>query len=370
VDRGKQVERYVKRGIFGLLAGGATREADVTKVDLRGVRRILLVRANVRLGNLLIITPAIAAIRQALPRARIDVLCDAAYGCILSSDPFVDHVVGINRRVMRDPLALAALVRGLRRRRYDLVVECARGGSFLGAILTRLTAGRMRIASVDGRYRRFFNVYVPRSRRTHKVDLLLDLLAGIGIPAQSPELRMVLTDAERTTAANRWTSWGVPADREIVAIHLGGRGTKRWPVERFAELARRMPPDVSVALFAGPEDRDLLAQIEADLPRSVIVPPELPVREFAALLAGCTLVVTADTGPMHLAGAVGTPTVTITQTTKSADYAPQGPRHRTVHEVGGPSVQRVLAAVDEALGDERRAGDRGRTGDVQPGNFP
>ena len=357
VDRGKRVERYLKRRIFGVLAGSGSREGAGTRVDLRAVRRVLFVRVNVRLGNLLLITPAIASVRLALPQARIDVLCDAAYGCILSSDPFVDRVVGIDRRTMRDPLAMAALVHRLRRRRYDLVVEGARGGSFLGAVLTGLTAGHVRVASVGGRYGRFFNVLVPRGRRPHKVDLLLDLLAGIGIPSRSSELRMVLTDAERATAAGRWRSWGVPPRRAVVGINLGGRGSKRWPVERFAELARRIAScaDVSVALLGGPEDRDSLVQVAAHLPRDVVVPPELPVREFAALLATCAAVVTADTGPMHLAAAVGTPTVAVMQAEKSVDYAPRGPGHRTVHALGGPSVERVLAAVDEALRD--RQGD-------------
>ena len=370
MDHGKQIERRLKRGIFGWLAHSASRQADVASVDLRTVRRVLLVRTNVRLGNLLLITPAIASVRRALPNARIDVLCDAAYGCILSSDPLVDRVVGIDRRVMRDPLAFASLVRGLRRARYDLVVECARGGSFLGAMLTRLTAGRLRVASIHCRYRRFFNVFVPGSRRTHKVDLLLDLLAAIGIPAGSGELRMVLTDGERADAASRWRSWGAPAGHRIVGINVGGRGVKQWPMGRFAELTRRLPSlvAVSVALLAGPEDRERLECIRADMPPGVIVPPRLPVREFAALLTGCTLVVTSDTGPMHLAAAVGTPTIAITQSPRSADYVPRGPAHRAVHRVGGPSVDSVMAAVEEALGEP--PGTRRRNPDRQYTNRP
>lgn len=351
MDLGKRVERHLKRRIFGLLARSASVHADGATIDLRTVHRVLLVRTNVRLGNLLLITPAIAAMRQALPYARIDVLCDAAYGCVLASDPAVDDIVAIDRRIMRDPVALAGLVRRLRRARYDLVLECARGGSFLGALFTRLTGGRLRVTNAAGRYGRFFNVHVPRSSRTHKVDLLLDLLATIGVPASSRELRMVLTDNERAKASGRWTSWGVAAGRVILGVNLGGRGDKQWPAERFAELAQRLPSlgDVSVALFAGPQDQARLAQVRTDLPPGVVVPPVLSVREFAALLAGCTLVVTSDTGPMHLAAAVGTPAIVITQTTRSAAYIPPGRAHRAVHAVGGPSVDRVLAAVEEAL---------------------
>src|SRR5262245_60772510 len=105
MDRGKRIERWLKRRIFGLFAGRAPTHA--VAVDLGSVHRVLLVRANVRLGNLLLITPAIAALRQALPQARIDVLCDAAYGCLLAADPAVNEVVPINRRIMRSPAPFA-----------------------------------------------------------------------------------------------------------------------------------------------------------------------------------------------------------------------------------------------------------------------
>ena len=130
MDLGKRIERRLKRRIFGLVAGRASARTNGAAVDLNSVHRVLLVRANVRLGNLLLITPAIAALHEALPHARIDVLCDAAYGCLLAADPAVNAVVPINRRIMRSPVALAGLVGGLRSTGYDLVIECARGGSF------------------------------------------------------------------------------------------------------------------------------------------------------------------------------------------------------------------------------------------------
>jgi len=354
MDLGKRIERRLKRRIFGLVAGRASARTNGAAVDLSSVHRVLLVRANVRLGNLLLITPAIAALHEALPHARIDVLCDAAYGCLLAADPAVNAVVPINRRIMRSPVALAGLVGGLRSTGYDLVIECARGGSFLGAVLSRLSGGRLRVGSAEGRYGRFFNVQVPRGRRTHKVDLLLDLLAGIGIPAAGSELRMVLTDVERAVASARWASLGVPPGRPVIGVNLGGRGRKQWPAERFLDLTRRLTliAGTHVALFGGPEERTVREYVaRAGLPEHAVVVPLVPVREFAALLAGCAVVVTADTGPMHLAAAVHTPTVVIARTVASADYAPRTDRHRVVFAGDDSSVERVLLAVADALSE-------------------
>jgi ADP-heptose:LPS heptosyltransferase len=77
---------------------------------------------------------------------------------------------------------------------------------------------------------------------------------------------------------------------------------------------------------------------------------QVPVREFAALLAGCSVVVTADTGPMHLAATVHTPTIVIARTAASANYAPQTDRHRVVFAADDSSVECVLLAVADALG--------------------
>lgn len=352
MDLGKRIERRLKRRIFGLVARRGSAQRGAAAVDLGAVRRVLLVRANVRLGNLLLITPAIAALRQALPTARIDVLCDAAYGCLLAADPAVNDVVPVDRPTLRNPIALARLARRLRRTRYDLVIECARGGSFLGAVLTRLSGGRWRVGSSEGRYGRFFNVQVPRGRRTHKVDLLLDLLAGIGVPPAGSELRMVLTDEERAAAAERWASWGVSPGRPVIGVNLGGRGRKQWPIERFLDLTRRLAriAGAHVALFGGPEERALQEYVaQAGLPERTVVVPLVPVREFAALLAGCTVVVTADTGPMHLAAAVHTPTVVIARTEASSDYAPRTESDRLVRAADDASVERVLLAVADAL---------------------
>jgi ADP-heptose:LPS heptosyltransferase len=172
------------------------------------------------------------------------------------------------------------------------------------------------------------------------------------VPAAGTDLRMVLTDAERAAASARWASLGVPPGRPVIGVNLGGRGRKQWPAERFLDLTRRLAllTDCHVALFGGPEERGVQEYVAGGgLPEQAVVVPLVPVREFAALLAGCAVVVTADTGPMHLAAAVHTPTVVIARTAASADYAPRADRHRVVFAADESSVERVLLAVADAL---------------------
>src|SRR5262249_3911566 len=81
----------------------------------------------------------------------------------------------------------------------------------------------------------------------------------------------------------------------------------------------------------------------------VVLAPQLGIRDFAAMLSRCTLVVTGDTGPMHLAAAVGTPTVAVFRTTNAQSYAPRGPLHRAIQTPAEEAIGRVVAAVEDIL---------------------
>lgn len=351
MDFRKRVERALKRTLFGGILGAKDGGAVRGSVDTGAVRRVLLVRANFRMGNLLLVTPALAALRHAMPRARIDVLGPRGYVDLLAHSPDVDGCIGIDRRSLSRPLALVRLVRQLRRGRYDLALDGGRGSSFLGAFLVRASGSPLRVAVHGARYQRLFNVHVQRRKATHKVDLLLALLEEIGVPATTREVRVALTAAEHDLAAARWQALGLPAAAPVVAINVGARGAKRWPSERVVELVRalRAREEVPILLIAGPEDEARLGEILPQLAADVTVAPRLPVREFAALLSRCAVLVTGDTGPMHLAAAVGVPIVGLFVSPRSAYFAPRGSRHRALFVGREPRAAEVLAAVLEAV---------------------
>lgn len=355
MDVGKRIERRLKRAIFGTIfsrmaSSPARSTIDPADVDLATVCRVLVVRPNFRMGNLLLLTPALAALRQRLPGARIDVVGTGDYLSLLAHSPDIDGLIQVNRHSFA-PRALLRLTRYLRESRYDLAIDGARGSSFLGACVVGLSRSRYRVGSADGRYRRCFNVAVDvRHGPLHKVDLLLGLLDGIGIPPATREMKVVLTPAEQRDAAARWADLGLAGRRHTVGINLGARGEKRLPIAELVTLARELhaADDLAVVFFAGPEDAEIMHAIRSAMPEAVVAPP-LPVRAFAGLLACCTVVVTADTGPMHLAAAVGTPTVTLMVDPRSAYFRPLGARHRVVARSGHDDVADVLGAVRELV---------------------
>jgi heptosyltransferase III len=353
----KRLERRFKYRLFSLLTAGATAEStDPSAIDLSSCRRVLVVRVNVRMGNLLLVTPALAALRNALPDARLDVLCYETYAPLLAHDPDIDRMLGFHRRMLCNPRALARLIRTLRRERYDLVVEGARGASLFGALLTAVSGGRYRVAAAESRYQVCFNVHVPRRANVeHKVDLLLAFLSGLGVPPVTRSLRVVLTDGERALAMERWRTLGVEIGRPTVGIVLGARGRKQWPHAQLLALIEDIQhrPGVGVVLFPGPGQRREATRLSRNLHHPIVVAPPVGVRDFAALLSCCSLVVTGDTGPMHLAAAIDVPTVAVFHATQARSYAPRGPLHRAVQVEGSGSIDGVRGAVSEALAKDR-----------------
>jgi len=131
----------------------------------------------------------------------------------------------------------------------------------------------------------------------------------------------------------------------VVGVHIGGRGQKRWPVERFASLAGKLieDHDAKVVIFWGPGEKTLLEAIPEDRSRGLYLAPALGVRELASHVQRCTAFISGDTGPMHLALALGTPTVAIFRQPNYERYGGRGDMNRVVFRPGGDvTVEDVL----------------------------
>lgn len=359
MNPGVLFERYFKRAFFGALVGrGGGGKGLPDRDTLLRVRRVLLVRANFRLGNLVLATPVLAVLRRVLPDAEIDVLCGAPYADFFACDPVVRNTIGVARDLHRHPVALAALVRRLRARRYDLVIDAARGSSFLGGFFARASGGRLRVSSAESRYRALFNVHVPSNRQSwHKIDVLLDLVRGLGLDVSGAAPYIALSADDQRQADEIWRSVGLDADGRVVGIVLGARGPKQFPLQQVVEVVRRLQESgrARVLAFMGPEERDRRDEVTRAIGANVAIAPLVPLRVFGALLARCSAAVTPDSGPMHLAAAVGVPTVALLRTEQSTYYFPRDAKHRRLHQANGITADSVVAAVHSILDGEQNA---------------
>lgn len=277
---------------------------------VEGVERIAVLRANA-LGDLLLALPAIEALRRAYPAAKITLLGREWHARFLRGRPGpVDEVVPLppisGVSCPQDgSTAPEELYEDLRGRRFDLAVQMHGGGRnsnpFIRRLGARVTAGlRARGAPPLDRW-------VPYVHHQHETLRHLEVAGLVGAVTSEIEPRIAVVRDD--WAELHHTLGRVP--RGLVAIHPGaGDRRRRWPPERFAEVADRLGRPVVVTGVE--EERDVVEKVVAQVhtPATAVV-GELSLGGLAALYAACDLLVSNDTGPRHLAAATGTPTVGI-----------------------------------------------------------
>lgn len=301
-DLGKRLETGGKSFLRGsLLKLLPSPKRPSGPVDPGSVRRVLAVRHDARLGNLLLLTPALRMLKAAFPRATVDVLLADRYGEALKGNPNVDAVYTAK--------ALAALPG----RGYDLAFDFSPHHAFSlsSAVWTALSFAPRRYGFDRGDEARFATDLVPvPSAKAHETENLAALVRAAA-PAARLEAAPLRTEwsflpGELEKGREEWASWGLGTGD--VALFLGARAEKRLDPAWFTGLGERVVRSGRKAvLMGGPAERAAMSGLS--LPPGVVLAPQLPLRRFAAVLKNARAVLTADTGPMHLAAAVGVPTV-------------------------------------------------------------
>jgi ADP-heptose:LPS heptosyltransferase len=299
----------------GRVLGGA-RPVDVPPRD--AVREVLVLRLD-RIGDVLMCLPALADLRRALPRARIRLAVGGWSAAIARGFP-VDEVLvwsapwaGRRDEGTASFARLAAEARAVRRDRIDLGIDLQ--GDVRAALLLRSTGARVRVgyANTGGAY--LLTHVVPLDETVSWVEQnrrAVAVAVGAAPPAPRPD---PLTPEDRAFAEDFLKSEGLAERRPLVGIHpSGGRSVKQWPVDRWAEVGSRLQRahGATIVVTGSGPDRPLAAALRAGL----VEPPvdltgRLGVRETLAVVSRLDLLLSPDTGPMHMATAVGTPSVSV-----------------------------------------------------------
>jgi ADP-heptose:LPS heptosyltransferase len=295
-----------------------------------------------QLGDVVLSLPALAAIRQRFPQARITVAGGTAAALVLEMSGSADRTLAVDRVRLRDGPRLrslgllARLVGDVRRARYDLVIDLHSLSE--SNLLAFLSGAPQRIfAQRGGRSLDFLaTMRTPwEERDKHQVDRYLDVLVPLGVSDASriPHLPTRPSDDElvRRMLAER----GVAPEAMLVGLFPGAsQPRRRWPLERFAELAWRLEKNdgARMVVFLGPEEAAVAGTIRAAFSSSALVLEGLTLSQLASAAARLKLLVSNDSGPMHLAAAVGTPILLLLGAPVRGPYwfGPVGEHHRIV----------------------------------------
>jgi len=270
------------------------------------IDRILVTRLRF-MGDIVLTTPLLQALRQARPDAHITYLAEWPYITLLEHHPAVDQTMALHRGKKGGGLAV---IGQLMRRRFDTAIDLF--GNPRSALLT-LCSGAPRRIGGDFRGRR--HLYTDRIRDNGElksaVEFHLSYLAPLEVPADPGDPQLFLTEEESRWAEQYLRRLGYDIEDTIVGIHPGATWpAKRWLPQRFAALAGRLTRKGAQILFTmGPGEKPLIDSVMRNCRFSVAEPALLTLRQLAAVLKRIDLYISNDCGPMHVAPAVDTPTL-------------------------------------------------------------
>ncbi|MCP5142744.1 MAG: glycosyltransferase family 9 protein [Zoogloeaceae bacterium] len=327
---------------------------------LSSLRRILVIRRD-NIGDLLCTTPLLSALRQAAPGASIEVLCNSYNAPVLAGNPDVDRVYSYTKAKHADVSKVIAWWRewrvfmALRRRGYDLVIHANPLPHARTEKLIRLIAPQHALAVVDaagpgGSRGIDIAVDVRSIPAGHHVQRVFSLLRPLGIDGQPGPMHMVVPEGQGTVPDQA---------RPRIGLHVSSRvPCNRWPEEYWRELIGRLAArGWTMRLFWAPGradnarhpgDDELAGRLAAVAPGHLEMFPTANLDDLARGLSAVRLMIAGDGGAMHMAVALGKPTVALFGCTDAVQWGPWGVPSR-VCDGGGAAGNVPPETVFEAM---------------------
>ncbi len=337
--------------------------------------RILIVRTD-RIGDVLLSTPVIYALRHKYPQAYISIMVAPYAKDIVDGNPYLDEVIVYDKEAKHKSVFRSLkFANRLKKKKFDLAVILHPTNrvhllTFLAGIPERLGYNR-KLGFLLTRRRE----HTKQEGQKHEAEYNLDLLGDLGITGSARDLFMPIRDESEQWVEDLFAKEGIKDTDKILAINPGAScPSKVWPAKRFAqvagELARRY--NFKILILAGPKDMHLADTIAQEIKgKSINLSGKTSVSQLASILKRCALFISNDSGPVHIASALGTPVISIFGRNQPGlspkRWGPQGSRDKYLHKEAGCiqclahncikefaclkaiSVEDVLAAAESVL---------------------
>ena len=298
--------------------------------------RSVLVIQTAFLGDAVLTTPLLTALKERHPGAPISMLCTPQIADVFHGHPAVQDIILFDKHGREKSWASRwTLAQRLKERHFDLAVVPHR--SMTSALLAWAAGIPRRVGFSTSQGRWLLTDTVPFQWGVHDVDRNLALLQPLGKPATAAELSIKPdTDAARIISA-RFRAAGVAPSDKVIGINAGSVwATKRWLSEGFAAVADRAMQEsgVKILFIGGKKDKPVVDDVIARMQSKAINwAGETSLKELIAAIARCDVFLTNDSGPMHIAVACQVPTVAIFgPTTKELGFFPYGPEHTVIEK--------------------------------------
>ncbi len=376
----RSAEWILKRTVIGILRPFAARTAvPLPAGAVPPPRSILIIRQHNQLGDMLCVVPLLRMLREKYPSASIALLTSPVNFEVMRGNRYLESVLLYEKRdfLRRAGLRVGALlryVRDLRRRGFDMVIVPATVSvSFTSDLLAFLSGASIRLgaSSLDGNDNPSGYVYshpVALDWRSephrHQVLRNADVARPLGFGEPSVlSLEMTLTEKEHQEGS-RFLAQFREKGMRVIAVHPGaGKVPNRWPAERFADVmdALGQAGGTEFLITSGPMDDTPVSTLCSLLRVPYVLIKNQPIRKVAAILSGVDLLLSNDTGIMHVGAAAGARVLSLFGPTDPCQWAPMGSCHRWLRGEGGNieeiRVDEVLSVVRAMMGEEPTASE-------------
>ncbi len=313
------------------LAGNSLREESeaqplaVARWDWREVRRVLVVRLR-SIGDTVLATSSLYALRRFLPHVQIDVLLESWVAPVLEGCKLVDNIITVERG---STVSRARVARRLRAEHYDVAYNLH--GGTTATLLTRSSGAKHRVGYQDYQYSRLLNHAAPPASelwgtaKTHSVEQQLALLGWTGVPVSDrPPTQLAVNEKARESVAERLRAASVDEAKPLALIHPAAAfETKQWATVNFARVAEELSArGFNCVAIAAPNENQVVAHLIENSQARITAFTDLSLPEVIALAARSRIFVGNDSGVAHIAAAVGVPSVVIFGSSNVAHWRP------------------------------------------------
>ncbi|MFH1904711.1 MAG: glycosyltransferase family 9 protein [bacterium] len=317
----KIIYLFLREGLFNSLCFFFSKQSNLPKAD--EIKKILIIRID-RIGDVILSTPALKAVRKRFPSAHISVLVSHGTQDLLLTCKYIDEII------------LFKNLSNIRKRRFDLAIDLHLDYPLKTALIAYLSGARYRLGFNVAGKGIFFNIKLPAPREDKSIienTLNIAKILNASIEEKTPEIS-VIPEAEEYIR-NYLIQENVLDNDLLVAIHPGGHYlTQQWLPDRFAELANRIIKKykAKIIIIGASKEKGIINQIEKNISDRAISLINQPVRNIVAVIQRCNLLICNNSGPLHIATALGTPTVSTMGPTIAKRWWPSGEKNIVIRK--------------------------------------
>ena len=295
------------------------------RIDPSSIKKILVIRLR-RIGDVIMTTPAVSALRKAFPDAFISYVVEEPFRELVEGNPDLDEVIVLEKN--QNLRGFLRLLRKIRKEKYDVILDFHSGPR--SSLITLFSKARLKLG-YRIKYRNFiYHIKLSRKPKTgyfHSVENHINFVKALGVDVETPPpLKIPQARKNEVEKVKKFIGENGLEGFKIIVIHIGaGNEFRDWGVENWAKLINLFVkrPQVKVVLIGAAEDnkaeKEILKKSKYSIHSQV---SKLNLREVKELISYSSLFVGPDSGPMHIAAATSTPIVALFGPTLPANFAP------------------------------------------------